>query len=175
MSNVVYLISSLPALTFGQSPPISLDTFHSEAEEQLSAKEYKTLRELDLKNNTEAATGKLKNFAELVEEQKADLLEIRNAKENERSPEIITVSKSLLKQNPLEREKSIMQWQWEALTDIDAVESFTITEVLVYKLKLQILHRLNSFSEEKGMEILKSVVEPPKKTEEEQKHGRSKN
>lgn len=167
MSNVVYLISSLPALTFGQSPPISLDAFHCEAEAQLSSKDFKTLRELDLRKNTIAEHGKLKNFVELIEQQKEDLLEIRNAMENERSPEILTLSKSLLKKNPLEREKSIMQWQWDQLTNIDSIESFTISEVYVYKLKLQILHRLNSFSEEKGMKILKSVIEPPQKTEEE--------
>jgi hypothetical protein len=175
MSNVVYLISSLPALTFGQSPPISLDTFHCEAEEQLSPDNFKTLRELDLRNNTLTEHGKLKNFVELIEQQRADLLEIRNAGENERSPEILTLSKSLLKKNPLEREKSIMEWQWDQLTNIDSVESFTLTEVFVYKLKLQILHRLSSFNEEKGMEILKSVIEPPQKTEEEQQHGRTKN
>lgn len=168
MSNVVYLISSLPVLTFGQSPPISLDTFHCEAEEQLSSKNYKILRALDLKNFDVAEHGKLKGFAVLIEHQKVDLLEIRNAEENERSPEIITLSKSLLKKNPLEREKSILKWQWDQLTNIDSVESFTFTEVLVYKLKLQILHRLNSFSEEKGMKILKSIIEPPQKTEEEQ-------
>jgi hypothetical protein len=168
MSNVVYLISSLPALTFGQSPPISPDTFHREAEEQLSSKNYEILRALDLKTFDIAEHGKLKGFAELIEHQKVDLLEIRNAKENERSPEIITLSKSLLKKNPLEREKSILKWQWDQLTNIDSIESFTITEVFVYKLKLQILHRLNSFSEEKGMKILKSVIEPPQKTEEEQ-------
>jgi hypothetical protein len=168
MSNVVYLISSLPALAFGQSPPISIDTFLCEAEEQLSVKNFEILRELDLKNYNIAAPGKLKSFAELLEQQKADLLEIRNANENERIPEILTLSKSLLKKNPLEREKSIMKWQWDQLTNIDSGESFTITEVFVYKLKLQILHRLNSFSEDRGIEILKSVVEPPKKTEEEQ-------
>jgi hypothetical protein len=168
MSNVVYLISSLPALTFGQSPPISLDTFHAEAEEQLSSKSFKTLRELDLKNNIVEEPGKLKGFAELIDQQKVDLLEIRNARENERSPEVITLSKSLLKKNPLEREKSILKWQWDQLTNIDSGESFTVTEVLVYKLKLQILHRLSSFNEEKGMKMLKSVIEPPQKTEEEQ-------
>jgi hypothetical protein len=168
MSNVVYLISSLPALTFGQSPPISLDTFLCETEEQLSSKDFKILRELDLKNYSVAAPGKLKSFVELLEQQKADLLEIRNANENERIPEVLTLSKSLYKKNPLEREKSIMKWQWDQLTNIDSGESFTVTEVFVYKLKLQILHRLNSFNGEKGMEILKSVVEPPQKTEEEQ-------
>jgi hypothetical protein len=69
-------------------------------------------------------------------------------------------------QNPLEREISIMKWQWEELTNIDFGENFSFTVVLVYKLKLQILHRLNSFNTEKGLGILESVVKPPKKMEE---------
>lgn len=164
---MVYLISSLPSLTFGQSPPISLDIFHSEAKEQLSSKNFKTLQELDLKNINEAKTEKLNSFVELIGELKADIHEIRNAKANQRTPAVVTLSKTVFEQNPLEREKSIMKWQWEQLTNIDSGESFTVTEVLVYKLKLQILHRLNSFSAEKGWEILESVVEPPKKMEEE--------
>jgi hypothetical protein len=165
MSNVVYLISSLPSLTFGQSPPVSLDSFHSEAKEQLSSKKFIKLLKLDLKNINEAENGKLKKFAEVNEQVMADVLEIRNAKKNERSPAIETLPKTVLEQNPLEREKSILKWQWEQLNNIDTRETFTVTEVFVYKLKLQILHRLNSFSAVKGMEILESVVNPPKKME----------
>lgn len=167
MSNVVYLISSLPSLTFGQSPPSSLDSFHNEAKEQLSSKNFIKLQELDLQDIYESETGKLKKFTEVIEQLKTDVLEIRNAKNNERSPSIETLPKTVLEQNPLEREKSIMEWQWEQLSDIDTGEMFTITEVFVYKLKLQILHRLNSFSTVKGLEILEQVVNPPIKTKDE--------
>jgi len=168
MPNLVYLISSLPSLAFGQSPPITLDSFYSEAEEQLSSADYKKLSELDLKYISEAETGKLKSFAEVIKELKADVLEIRNAKINERSPAVSTLPKTVLEQNALEREKSIMKWQWEQLTNIDSGEMFSITQICVYKLKLQILHRLNSFSAEKGLEILESVVNPTIKMEEEE-------
>ncbi|MBU1013134.1 MAG: DUF2764 domain-containing protein [Bacteroidetes bacterium] len=163
---MVYLISSLPSLTFGQSPPISLDSFHIEAKEQLSSTNFKRLQELDLKNIIDAETGKLRKFAEVSEQLKADVLEIRNAKKNERNPAVAIVPKTVLEQNPLDREKSIMKWQWEQLTNIDSGEIFSVTAVFIYKLKLQILHRLNSFSAEKGWEILESVVNPPKKMEE---------
>lgn len=166
MSNVVYLISSLPSLTFGQSPPISLDDFHSEAKEQLSSKNFKKLRALDLKNISDTGPGALKKFIEVIKQLQTDLTEIRNAKTNERSPVVTTLPKAVIEQNPLERQKSIMKWQWEQLTNIDSGETFTFTEALVYKLKLQILHRLHSFNAEKGKEILESVVEPSKNMEE---------
>ena len=166
MSNVVYLISSLPSLTFGQEPPILLDDFHSEAKAQLSSKNFNKLKALDLKNISKAESGKLKIFIEVIEQLHTDLIEIRNAKSNDRSPVVTILPKTVQEQNPLEREKSIMKWQWEQLSNIDSGEAFTFIEVLVYKLKLQILHRLYSFDTEKGLEILKSVVEPSQKVEE---------
>lgn len=69
MSNVVYLISSLPSLTFGQLPPISLDNFHSEAKEQLTPKIYTKLLELNLNNKIDAKIEKLRKFAEVTEQQ----------------------------------------------------------------------------------------------------------
>lgn len=166
MSNIVYLISSLPSLTFGESPPISLDSFYNDAKEQLSSRDFHKLHELDLQNINESDHSNLKNFVNQIESFKEDLLEIRNAKINNRTPLISSIPKTILDQNPLEREKSIMKWQWEQLSDIEAGEVFTITELFVYKLKLQILHRLQSFNESKGFELLESIVNPPKKMEE---------
>lgn len=166
MANMVYLISSLPSLTFGQSPPISQDHFYAEAKEQLSSKNFKTLQKLDLKNISEVECDPLKKFIEINRQLHTDLIEIRNAKANERNPALATLPKIVLEQNPLEREKNIMKWQWEQLTNIDSGETFSFTEVLVYRLKLQILHRLNSFDVDKGSELLESVVEPSKNMKE---------
>jgi hypothetical protein len=166
MSNLVYLVSSLPSLTFGQTPPMSLDSFLSESKEQLSSTDFDALIKLDLKNFDETKGENLKQFRELLAQLNADILEVRNAKANQRTATIQTLSKTVFDQNPLEREISIMKWQWEELTNIDFGENFSFTVVLVYKLKLQILHRLNSFNSEKGLGILESVVKPPKKMEE---------
>ncbi len=121
MSNLVYLISSLPSLTFGQSPPISMDGFYNDAKEQLSSRNFNKLQEIDLQNINEENHFNLKKFVDQLESLKEDLLEIRNAKKNDRTPAITSIPKTILDQNPLEREKSIMKWQWEQLTDIDAM------------------------------------------------------
>lgn len=165
MANVVYLISSLPSLTFGQSPPISLENFHSEAQAQLSSNSYKKLQQLDLKDISKTDPGQLKRFVEASAQLHADAMEIRHAKNDQRTAAISALPRQVLEQNPLEREKSMMKWQWEQLTQIDSGETFTFTEVLVYKLKLQILHRLNSFSKTKGLEILDAVLAPAKNRE----------
>jgi hypothetical protein len=56
-----------------------------------------------------------------------------------------------------------MQWQWEELDSIVSGKAFTLTEIMVYKLKLQILWRLDSFNSDKGAQVLASVVDPSKK------------
>ncbi len=163
MSNVVYLISSLPSLTYGKPAPVSMDEFMRDAQNQLSDDDYDKLEALDIRRlDKNPETGKLKSVLELFDELQTDKFEIREAKKLGRSPNVLTISKKVLDQNPLEIEEYFMETLWDELHSVESTESFTLTEVFVYKLKLQILERLDSFNTEKGLEILEKVVNPPK-------------
>ncbi|WP_430815474.1 DUF2764 family protein [Carboxylicivirga sp. RSCT41] len=166
MSNLVYLMCSLPSLKFGQVPPITMEEFTDDAKSQLSAKHFKKLEPVDIYQATDSE-GKvsLKSIAVMLDEMKEDMAELRAAKAQRRTPSLGRLPITVVHANPLEREKLIMRWQWEELDTIVAGESFTLTEVMVYKLRLQILNRLNSFDKERGSEVLASVVNPPKKKE----------
>jgi hypothetical protein len=59
-----------------------------------------------------------------------------------------------------------MQWLWEKLDAIAAGNTFTLSEVIVYKLQLQLLKRLQSFTAERGINVLESVINPVDNTEE---------
>ena len=163
MSNMVYLMTSLPSLTFGQVPPISMDEFKDDAKKQLSKRHYKVLESVDIQK-LKTNSGK-KNIALLLKEVQKDLSEAREAKAENRQAKLGRLPKNVFVGNPLEREKKIMQWQWDELTDIEAGKTFSLTEVLVYKLKLQILDRMNSFDDEKGTQVIESVVNPAKNKE----------
>ncbi|MFW6227575.1 MAG: DUF2764 family protein [Bacteroidota bacterium] len=161
MSNVVYLISSLPSLTYGQPAPISLESFMLQASFQLSESTFKKLENLDVRKLSRAKDyGNLSSAISLSEDIEADKLEIRSAKRQSRTPNIITLPDKIMEKNPLELEKYLMKILWDELDSIDDMEHFTATEVFVYKLKLQILERLDSFDKEKGLEILDKVVYP---------------
>lgn len=164
MSNMVYLMTSLPSLTFGQVPPISMDAFNEDAKSQLSAKHFKTLNLVDL-HLLNSKKGGLKSVAALVNDVKHDLAEVRNAKVQNRTAKFERLPKAVLTGDPLQREEKIMKWQWEELDTMEAGKTFTLTEVVVYKLKLQILLRLHSFDKEKGAQVLASVVNPSKNEE----------
>lgn len=163
MSNMVYLMTSLPSLTFGQEPPITLEEFNNDAKDQLSGKHFKAVVNTDIQNLT--CKSGLKNIASLFNSIYADLCEARKASAQNRQAKLDRLPKSVLSGNPLEREQGIIKWQWDELTDIEAGKTFTLTEVLVYKLKLQLLIRLNSFSKDKGAKVLADVVNPDKNKE----------
>ncbi len=166
MSNLVYLMCSLPSLRFGQEPPISMDEFIDEAKGQLSAKHFKKLEPVDIFKATDS-DGKvgLKSIGNMLGDLQEDISEIRAAKAQKRTPNLARLPQATINTNPLEREKLIMRWQWEELDTIQAGEGFTLTEVLVYKLRLQILNRLSSFNKEHGLQVLESVVNPSKEKE----------
>jgi len=166
MLNEVYLMCSLPSLSFGQSPPIKLEEFTSIAKSQLSAKSYKMLEHVSIQymeNNSKK--GKLKSVTALLDDLQQDLSEIRKARAQNRQPRPAQLPGSVLEANPLDREKQIMQWQWEKLDAIESGKTFTFNEVIVYKLKLQLLWRLHSFNAERGAQVLASVVHPAERKE----------
>lgn len=161
---MVYLMTSLPSLTFGQVPPISMDEFNEDAKSQLSARHFKSVKSVDIQK-MDAVKGGIKSVVALVNNVKHDLNEVRNAKVQNRQPGLDVLPKAVLKGNPLQREEQIMKWQWEELDTIETGKTFTLTEVMVYKLKLQILLRLHSFDKSKGAEVLAAVVNPSKNEE----------
>ncbi len=166
MSSMVYLMCSLPSLTYGQVPPISLDEFNADAQKQLSKKHFKALEAVDIRQTDEQAKDlSKKSIRDMLSEVQEDLLEIRKARSENRQPKLERLSNVAIAANPLEREKQIMQSQWEELSSIEAGKTFTLTEVMVYKLKLQILSRMHSFNAEQGALVLASVVDPSIKDE----------
>ncbi|PLX19640.1 MAG: hypothetical protein C0599_10770 [Salinivirgaceae bacterium] len=166
MSNLVYLMCSLPSLTYGEAPPITMDEFLNEAQSQLSKKSFLKLGQFSLQEvNAGSGKGKLKRFTKLIEDLHNDLSELRTAKWQQREPELINLSKSLMELDPLEREMAIIQWEWDELTDMEVGANFTMTELIVYKLKLELVSRVYSFDKTHGAKVLDSVVNPIQNSE----------
>lgn len=163
MANLVYLICSLPSLSFEQSPPMSLDSFLEDAKKQLSKKQFEVVQQIDLRHlNKKAVAGKNAGFYAMVDAVYQDIAEIRSAKSQEKSPRLNSLPKEVLTKNPLEREIEILKWQWQELDTLESGSTFTLKQIIAYKLRLQILWRLHSFDAVKGAEVLASVVDPSK-------------
>lgn len=164
MSNLVYLMTGLPSLTFGQVPPITMSEFYHDAKNQLSSAHFNMLESADLQAMDEKLVpSRISGLSTLFREIGHDLTEVRHARTQNRQPRLERLPLGTLTGNPLEREKKILQYEWEELDTIEAGKTFTMTEVIVYKLKLQILIRLHSFNVEKGAQVLASIVNPSTK------------
>ncbi|RKD98733.1 hypothetical protein BXY64_3596 [Marinifilum flexuosum] len=166
MSNLVYLMSSLPSLSFEEIPPISLSEFNQDAKDQLSGKHFHIMEstdiQMDISNTAESGSGAV-NI--LLSEVYQDISELRKAKRHNRQAKLERLPILVTNGNPLVREKQIMHYLWEELDSIESGKRFSMTELMVYKLKLQILWRLNSFNIDAGAAVLDSVVNPSKKEE----------
>lgn len=161
---MTYLLCSLPSLSFAQHPPISMEDFLSDAKSQLDSGRFQKLESLNYRE-VDTFNKDLKDFEKIILQYHDDLKEIRKAKTENRNPSLVILPNELVSKNPLECEKAIMKWQWDELSSLEEGEHFTFTELLVYKLKLQILNRLESFQVEKGRQVLQTVVNPKIKEE----------
>jgi len=164
MLNEVYLMSSLPSLSFGQTPPIAFEEFNHMAKSELSARSFKVLEQVSMRGmDGKSSKTKLKSMNKMQSGLLKDISEIRNSRTEKRQVSLALLPDTVLEVNPLDREMQIMQWQWENLDALVSGKSFTLTDVIIYKLKLQLLFRMHSFSIERGECVLDSVVNPDKK------------
>lgn len=167
MLSEVYLMCSLPSLSFGQSPPITIEEFKDMARSQLSAKKYRMLEQMSMQDmEEEGRKPSLKGVKDMLEKLKMDLIEIRKARAARRQPKPDHLPGSVLEANPLDRELQIMLWQWEKLDNIAVGKNYTLADVIVYKMKLQLLFRIQSFRAERGAAVMASVFKPSKTKEE---------
>jgi len=162
MANMTYLLCSLPSLSFAQHPPITMDDFLSDAKAQLATGRFQKLESLDFRE-VDTFNKDLKGFKDIMFQYREDVKEIRKAKAEKRSPNLMVLPNEVVSKDPLVCEKAIMKWQWDELSSLEAGEHFTFTELLVYKLKLQMLSRLESFQAEKGRQVLQAIVNPKMK------------
>lgn len=165
MINEVYLICSLPTMSFGDSPPITEEEFDHVSKTELSASKYRILEEVSIRLADCNTASKLsKRIHRILEDLQLDVSEIRRNKSINQTSNTQFLPKIVLSADPLKREIEIMKWLWEKIEELESGKTFTMSEVIAYKLKLQILHRLNSFNKENGTGKLASILEKAEKS-----------
>lgn len=166
MLSEVYLMCSLPTLSFGQSPPITIEEFRDMAKNQLNARQFKMLEKVSMQDlNAKSGKNRPKSLKQMLDGLQKDLIKIRNARSARQQVKPDHLPASVLEENPLDRELQIMQWQWEKLDAMTVGKAFTLSDVIVYKMKLELLFRTQSFDAEKGAAVMSAVFNPSKKKE----------
>jgi len=160
MDKHYYLISQLPMLFFDQISFMTVESFLKEAEKWLSSRDFERLSKVDIN-----ATSLGKRGQRVWRKYQAFEFGFRSAlaawRKSLREGEEIKPDfpLSMVKEgNPLEVEKKLLRWRWDFIEEMEREHHFDLEFLILYFLKLQILHRLSQFRKEKGMEKFHKVV-----------------
>lgn len=171
MSNVIYLVTGLSpyfsSLDKSKLPFKNLAEFDANAREQLSESEYKKMTSCNIRSiNDWSGKGALRAYITDSQNLQKDIIKFRKAKQDEYRPNLSHLPESIIALNPLEREIAIMKWQWERLSDVEFLQNFTLTEIIIFRLKFQLVLRYQSFDTNKGSQLLEEVLKRAKSKEE---------
>lgn len=163
MDKYYYLVASLPLLLFDGDRFISIDAFLQACREQMPPGEYRFLRDCRLDNMRPAADlpGVMKKWAQWQNSATGQLARLRGRRlQREEEPFINgtsadlslqeAVKKAFEEKSPLQAEKILDRAGWQELSRLEQGHYFDLSFLVLYYLKLQILHRQAGFTGERG-------------------------
>lgn len=162
MDKYYYLAAQLPVLRFDQDLPIEIDTFLSEAQKWLSPADYSLLSEVDINLTTVSPEDPLplKSFKRFEHQLRTELSQWRKAYKQrlEYKPAVFPVA--LVKEgNPLEIEIRLLSLRWYFLSDLEFSHYSDLDFLILFHLKLQILHKRRYFDKKSGLEKFQTYTE----------------
>ena len=150
-----YFCASLPSLTPGKSPKMSVADFDGLAREQVSPAEFELLRQCSLTVGRDPgeSAGKPPVLAEMIRfEQylRTRIAQRRSVKEDD---------KAAAAADPAEREKLIDRIRWRRLDDLEVGHEFDFEQLCIYRMRLSILDKYRSRNADAGREIFNAAVD----------------
>lgn len=169
--SLIYLLSSLPMLTFEAAPPLSSDAFLEACREQLGAADADAVEALV------KGTPSGHPFVNLWKDKEAIL---RNAAARERAQAsgvdadrwlrstagCDTVIESLVEDafqesDPLAKERELDRVRWWIADDLQGPDPLSIRAAFSYAIKLAILSRWRALSPEQGRAVFDTLTQTP--------------
>lgn len=162
MDKYIYFVSQLPMLLFDKQPLIRIDDFLAEAEKWLTDTDYSILSRINLLSIEPEHDDPdvLRQYKERERAFQDELVSWRKTRGTEREYKPRLFSLGMLKEGtPLDAERLMLQWKWNDIDEEEHMHHFDLEYLVIYFLKLQILHRLMSFDGEQGLKKYHSVCE----------------
>lgn len=170
----IYFVSSLPMLAFEEEPPFSFDEFLRDCALHLPSTEYTVAKRifdndiegLSVANETLQAlidfNGKFRNElaffrAERAHKDPADYVRGSRLGNSYYAELMHQAAKNT---NLLEAEKLIDRLQWDVWEDITVNSHFSLENIVVFGLKLQVLEKYQRIHSSRGQEVLEEVSGP---------------
>ncbi|GMO25736.1 MAG: DUF2764 family protein [Termitinemataceae bacterium] len=176
MSSYYYLIAQLPYLTYGQTPPMSSDSFIKLAQAKLEPKDAELLDYCVLGASQEAARTTSSDFINLwlnrenalslnLAQARAAYLKREGSAANYDAPgdpiDAVNQAKTALLTStltdPLEAEIYLDKGRWEAIENFVGVTYFSVNVVYAYLLKLRLIERRASWTVDEGFAEYKTL------------------
>ena len=169
--NLVYLISSLPALDFNSAPPLSHEAFIQTCKDWLSEKECAAVEALLYSTPCEhpfvaAWMDKETILCNALVEIRARAagvdasLHTRYAHGCDKKIQS-DVEDAVQHHNPLEKERSIDNIRWENIEELQGPDPLSINSIFAYAVKLAIVSRWSKRSPESGQETFEELTKVP--------------
>ncbi len=165
-----FLVASLPMLSFEAPPPMTVDEFLSQCDQQVTPRDLSLISNALSGETDKKAHGWLREIDERERQ-------LRNAIVRERAtrlgqdavPHLVSttghdvslahaVSEAFGRSDPMEREKALDRLRWQGMEDAAGYDPFTLRALVVYGLKLTIAARWAGITLEAGRERVEQVL-----------------
>ena len=160
MAEYYYFAATLPMLTIGRPLPITYSEFMEKAKDNLTKKDYKDLEKAVFSATTGDASNPLvkewqayaASISKVMAKERADKLGFTGYGGDSAADKLLRdkIKDIVENKDPLEGEKAILGMYFDFLSSREGGSPFSSKALMIYALKLQIMEREQSFTEEKG-------------------------
>jgi len=162
MDKYYYFIAQLPTLFFGKETGITTDSFLEEAQKWVSPRDYAVLSGTDVNDFSIARRihPVLLQFKQFESRVRDDIARWRKARLQNQDYKPASFPVATIKEgNPLDIEIKLMALRWQFLDELERDHHFDLGYLIIYYLKLQILHRYFTFDKEQGLKKFQKLYE----------------
>ena len=164
MASYYYLIASLPELRAGGDMPITYDEFLSCCQSNVSEKHYQLLENLTLSSTEGPLVDEWAAFygmltKELNYQRSMNLGRSYSSSYDKDGQIAQVVAAALSAKNPLEAERLLLEYEFEALDSLLGLHMFDDHVLFGYAIKLKLLERQSCFEDTKGKAEFKSLFD----------------
>jgi hypothetical protein len=158
-----YLITALPVLKFDSDLPINMDEFIELCRQELTEKDFikfSTASGCQLSSEFEAWDIALKNELVKLRASRLGFDADESLKQGGIYAGLAELAREIFNQeNPLEAELLLDRMRWNKISELEALEYFSMEKLAAYLLKLKLLKRKALFTKENGNENYKQIYE----------------
>ncbi len=170
MRQYYYVIATLPLLQPDDKPPLTLDELYYSCRGNINDDDLNLLKTASLEPSHDYGTEILKKWYTWETSLRNELVKLRSQKRGvesekyKREGDVIpgiaeTAREAVNQDSPLAGEELLNKARWTFLDELEVGHYFDTAKLLVYALKLQLLHRRSKFTTEQGKEKFEHIYQ----------------